>query len=299
MRSPVSRLPSIAAKPLLVIVGETASGKSQLAIELAKRFNGEIICADSRTVYKGMDVSTAKPSDSDKRRVPHYMIDVVEPNEPFTVADFKHRSEKAINDIQKKGKLPIMVGGSGLYVDAILYDFEFRQAPNQTLRNRLNALSVDELQAEVISNNLPMPRNQNNARHLIRVIETGGQQPNSKPLRPNTLVLALKVDREVLKKRITERVDRMVDEGLSEEIKKVSDKYGWHHKALRTPAYIAFKKFIENEINLEQAKNEFIQNDMQLAKRQRTWFKRNPSIQWLDDPLNAVDFVTTFLSKKQ
>lgn len=285
--------------PLIVIVGETASGKSQLAIELAERFNGEIIAADSRTVYKGMDISTAKPSALDQQRVPHHLIDIVEPNEPFTVADFKKLSEAAIKDIHRKGRLPIMVGGSGLYIDAILYDFGFRKTPDPQLRSRLNNLSVDELQAEINRKNIPMPVNKQNPRHLIRVIETGGQQATIKQLRPNTLVIGINTDREILKQRITARVDHMVRNGLIEEIKKVSDKYGWYHKALQTPAYNAFKKFIENAISLEQAKNEFIQNDLQLAKKQRTWFRRNPSIQWVDDPLSSVDFVTTFLSKKQ
>src|SRR5262245_27832773 len=123
--------------PLVVIVGETGSGKSALALELAERFNGEIICADSRTVYKGMDVGTAKPSPEDRQRVRHYGLDVVEPGEGFSAHAFSLLAQAAIHEIAARGKLPILAGGSGLYVDAVLYGFQFRPKPEPALRSSL------------------------------------------------------------------------------------------------------------------------------------------------------------------
>lgn len=289
--------------PLLVVVGETASGKSALAIELAERFGGEIICADSRTVYRGMDIGTAKPTLADRERVPHYCLDLVTPDESFTVADFKREALAAMADISARGKLPILVGGTGLYIDAILYDFTFRPLPDKTIRAELTTLDVQELQNRLMERAIELPNNPQNPRHLVRALETGGAQPGRQPLRPNTLIIGLSVEREVLKERITARVDQMISDGLVDEVRRVSEKYGWDVPALQAPAYKAFRDYFDNidgSISLDQAKAETVNNDLRLAKRQRTWFKRNKSIQWFDNrgKMNEiVELTTTFLNK--
>jgi tRNA dimethylallyltransferase len=252
--------------PLIGVVGETASGKSALGMELARQFNGEIICADSRTVYKGMDIGTAKPSVQDQTEIPHHLLDVVEPDEPFTVADFKRLATKAIEDIGHGGKLPIMVGGSGLYVDSVLYDYQFSQADAE--------------------------RDPDNPRHLKKV-----EEPVVHQLRPNTLVLGLQLEREVLERRIAERVETMVEAGFIDEVRRLMDRFEVDSKAFLAPGYKAFAAYVRGELDLEQAKQQFIRGDVQLAKRQRTWFKRNKSIHWIQDSAQAKKLVQNFLSK--
>lgn len=257
-----------ATGPLIVIVGPTASGKTALGIELAKKLNGEIICADSRTVYKGLDIGTAKPTVREQQTVPHHLIDVVEPNEYFSVADFKELANKAITDVTTRGKLPIMVGGTGLYVDAVIYNYSF--APKE----------------------LASKRDLLNPRHLSRDVAVSKDE-----LRPDTLVLGIEVSKHLLSKRITERVENMFKSGLVDETKTVIKKYGWELRSLQTPGYKAVRKYLDGSISLDETKNEFIRSDMQLAKRQMTWLKRNKSIHWVNDPSKVVEIVTTFLNK--
>lgn len=292
--------PAKLSTPLLVIVGETASGKSALALQLAQQFGGEIMCADSRTVYRGMDIGTAKPSTEEQAMVPHYGLDLVYPDEHFSAADFKQYVEKTMADIASRGRLPILVGGTGLYVDAVIYDYQFRSPADPQLRLELAELSIDALQQRLLGQGVPLPENDRNPRHLIRAIETAGETAIRSELRPQTLLLGLQVDREVLEQRITERVDTMVTGGFVDEVRTLGHQYGWDAEALQAPGYKAFRAYIEGAISLDAAKQQFVQNDMNLAKRQRTWFKRNKSIQWLtteDKLAEAVDIATTFLNK--
>lgn len=283
--------------PLIVIVGETASGKSALAMEIAEKYGGEIICADSRTVYRGMDIGTAKPTPEERRRIPHHVLDVVNPDESFTVADFKQYAQAAIDDITARNRLPVMVGGTGLYIDAILYDYVFRAVADPTRRAVLNALAVDELQSRLLRAGIALPKNDRNPRHLIRALETDGQQSERKPLRAHTLVLGLRLDRNVLTQRVHDRIDAMVAAGFIDEVRKFSERYGWDVPAMQAPGYKAFKLYLAGEISLEDAKLQFAKNDLHLAKRQRTWFRRNNSIQWSDNRDELLKIVDEYTSK--
>lgn len=283
--------------PLIALVGETASGKTALAIELAKRFKGEIICADSRTIYRGMDIGTAKPTVAEQDGVRHHLLDVVNPDDAFSVADFQRLAQKAIEDITSRGHVPFLVGGTGLYIDAILYDFTFRQAPDPQERQRLQAMTVQELQTEILERGLAMPENNKNPRHLTRVLETGGLSPSHKILRGNTLILGLRIDREILKAKLIKRVDAMCKAGFVDEVRNLFATYAFDTPALQAPGYKAFKAYVDGACSLEEAKEMFVRNDYQLAKRQRTWFKRNKSIHWVSKQAEAVDLVTTFLNK--
>lgn len=267
--------------PLVVIVGQTGSGKTALGIELAKRYNGEIISADSRTVYQGMDIGTAKPTPAEREGIPHYGFDVVAPNESFSVYDFQQLSFRTIEDIAGRGKLPIMVGGTGLYIDAVIYGFRLRARPAESQRARLQGLSVDELRERVVASGLPLPQNDRNPRHLMRLLESGLAPNQVKILRPKTLVMGLMVPREQLLPRIEARVDAMLEAGLLDEVRGLRSKYG-SIEALRAPGYKAFGAYLDGEIDLAEARRQFVRNDMRLAKRQRTWFKRNPDIHWLE-----------------
>lgn len=283
--------------PLVVIVGETGSGKSALGMYLAKKFGGEIIAADSRTVYAGMDIGTAKPMEQELLEVPHHLIDVVDPSQEFTAADFKKLAGKAITEISSRNHLPIMVGGTGLYVDAVIYDFAFRGGANPELREELQGLSVEDLQARLIAQGIPLPANERNPRHLVRALETKGEPATKKPLRKDTLLIGLMTEREVLRQRIEHRVGVMMAAGLLNEVKALEEEYGWDASGLQSPGYKTFREYLEGRATLEEAREQLIREHMQLAKRQRTWFKRNKSIHWICKKEESVDVVTTFLNK--
>lgn len=285
--------------PVVVIVGETGSGKSALAIELARRFDGEIIAADSRTVYRGMDIGTAKPTAEERQGIPHYGLDVIEPGGQFTAYDFQQLAKNLVTGIAGRNKLPIIVGGTGLYIDAFLYDFVFRPKPDDAVRADLQLLSISELQKRILAAGLEFPENAQNPRHLRRLLEAGAAPAQPKIPRPNTLVLGLRVPRDRLEQRITERVETMFASGLINEVKTLLDRYG-DVEALRAPGYKAVGAYVRGEIDLKEAKRRFIRDDLRLAKRQRTWFKRNPSIHWLDgeDKLEqAAELMSAFLHR--
>ncbi|HSD56145.1 MAG TPA: tRNA (adenosine(37)-N6)-dimethylallyltransferase MiaA [Candidatus Saccharimonadales bacterium] len=283
--------------PLIVLVGETASGKSAMAIELAKQFNGEIIAADSRTVYSGMDVGTAKPSTVDMQGVEHHLLDVISPDEPYTVATFKRQASRAMSQISDRGHIPFIVGGTGLYVDAVIFDYVFQGKPNLELRARLQHMSVEELQAEITEKGIEMPTNARNPRHLMRALESEGLKKQDLRLRDDTLVLGLSIDRELLKQRIAERVDRMMERGYVEELRGLVERHGWDAPGLQSPGHKAFRRYFDGELSFEEAKAALVREHISLAKRQRTWFKRNKSIHWLCKKEEAVDLITTFLNK--
>jgi tRNA dimethylallyltransferase len=229
--------------PLIVIVGETASGKTVLAIDLAKQISGEIIAADSRTVYKEMDIGTAKPTPQEKGGIPHFLLDVVKPDHPFSASDFKYLATQAIEEISSRGHVPIMVGGSGLYIDSVIYDFTFRPKADPGVREQLQKLSVQELQERILGLGLDLPSNMQNPVHLIRTIETNGQQPMRKPLRDNTLI----IDRQELKTKLKKRVEAMLKQGLIQEIKSLVKNYGWDAPGLQSTSYKAFRQYFEGQ----------------------------------------------------
>lgn len=253
------------AKPLIAIVGQTASGKTAAAIELAKRFGGEVICADSRTIYKHMNIGTAKPTTEEQAGIPHYLLDVVEPNQRYTVAEFKLAAEACIADIRNRGKLPIIVGGTGLYIDSVLFDYQFA--------------------------GLGVERDPINPRHAKLADNSDREQ-----MRDDAIVVGIHVPKDVLEQRIEARIDQMLADGLEAEIRQLAEAYGWDAPGLQAPAYKAFREYIVGAASLDEAKAAFKRNDMQLAKRQYTWFKRNDRIQWFDDPREIVDFITTKLN---
>jgi len=284
--------------PLVVIVGQTASGKSSVALELAARYDGEIICADSRTVYKGMDIGTAKPSAGEQGRIRHHLLDVTTPDHLFTAADFKHQVDIAIQDIARRGKLPIMVGGTGLYVDAVIFNFGFRPpVRSQAQRTSLEGLSVEELHMVLQKKGLPLPANERNPRHLMRQIETGGVQAMREPLRDNTLVLGITREKEDLHQRIQVRIDDMLKYGLEAEVRKLVEIYGWTPRAFQTIGYQEFRRYFEGLCDLDEVKAAVVRSTEQYAKRQLTWFKRNKSIHWICKAEESVDLITTLLNK--
>lgn len=287
-------LPSV-----LVIVGPTASGKSSLAIEIAKKYNGEIISADSRAIYKYIDIASAKPSFKEREGVMHWGVDLVGPEDlkevddfgaPFTVVDFKNYAEQKIEDILSRGKLPIVVGGSGLYIDALIYDYQFdgasqdgnKDVVDQEKRRQLNEKTVAELQEYCIKNNIKQPSNFNNKRYLVRVIEkhksgVSVETPN-KELNDRYIVVGLTTEKELLDNNIVQRILNMLKQGVADEYKKISKLYHIDSEALKSNAYIAIKRHPKSR-QLQQ--QEMIRLDKKLVKKQLTWFRRNEHIIWM------------------
>lgn len=268
-------------KPLIVLVGPTASGKTALAIKLAERFGGEVICADSRTVYRGLDIGTAKPTREERARVPHWGLDLVEPGERFTAADFKHYAVAKITEIRARGCVPFLVGGTGLYVDGVVFDYQFGVDADNAIRQRLAEMSTDELQEYCIQHNIELPENVTNRRYLVRAVEQRGvnHKSNSEPL-VNTFIVGITTNKDILRTRIEHRAEHLFDDGVVDEAIKLGKKYGWESEAMTGNIYPLVRQYLEGELSMQEMQQKFATRDWQLAKRQLTWLRRNPHIAW-------------------
>lgn len=267
--------------PLVAITGPTASGKTALALKLAKRWGGEIICADSRTVYKHMDIGTAKPTLEDRKAVPHWLLDVVDPGQRFTVADFQKLAFLAIDDIRSRGKIPFLVGGTGLYIDSVVLEFTFGSEADMTLRSELEKMSVVELQTLLQKQHVPMPENKKNKRYLIRSYEKNNVSTSSTSLpKQDTFVVAIQTDMQELEQRICQRADEMLGKNILQETQHILSLYGSSGEAFTGNIYPIIQKLLEGEIGHEEARRLLVLRDRQLAKRQLTWLKRHDWVQW-------------------
>lgn len=268
--------------PLIAIVGPTASGKTSLAVRLAKQYGGEIICADSRTIYKGMDIGTAKPSPHEQALVPHWGLDLVEPGQRFTVVDFQRYANRQIAAIRQRGHIPFLVGGTGLYVDAVLYKFQFPMV-NKKLMQQLQGYSIETLHEHCQIHNIELPGNKYNKRHVINTIVREGQQlQRSAHVDKNTYVVGIATPRDALRKRIAERTEQLFAHGVVQEATELAAQYSWESEAMTGNIYPIIHKLQQGEYTLEQAKAAFCTADWHLAKRQMTWLRRNPDIIWCD-----------------
>lgn len=283
--------------PLITIVGPTASGKTSLAIDLAERFDGEIICADSRTIYKDMNIGTAKPGLDERRGVKHWGLDLVSPGEKFSAWDFKIYAQSKIEEARKRNKIPFLVGGTGLYVDSVLFDFEFGEKPKGNLRDELMGLTIDQLQNYSIKNNASLPENRKNKRHLIRNIERKGLiYRGDVDVVENGIVVGIATNKYILHSNIDNRIEQMFYKNVVKEATKLGVVYGWDNEAMTGNIYRIIKRMVDGEIGLAECKSEAAKVDRRLAKRQMTWFRRNPHILWAS--LNSADgYLTKFIAQ--
>ncbi len=281
---------------LLVIVGPTASGKSDLAMKIAQESNGEIITADSRTIYRGMDIGTAKPTPKEQRQTAHWGLDLVQPGQLYSAAKFKKYAERKIKDIQSRGKLPILVGGTGLYVDGVLFDFEFRSPVDPKQRQALEKLSTEQLQRIIEEKGYQTPQNRQNRRHLIRTIERQGTTGTKKQPKKDILIIGLLPSGEELKQRIHDRVEVWFKHGLSKEVQELLNTYGDKWLSSAGIGYRAVAEYLEGRSTLEEAKSIFEKEHWQYARRQKTWFKRHKFIRWFDSPDKAYKEVSRLLN---
>jgi len=269
--------------PLIVIIGPTASGKTSLAIQLAKKYRGEIICADSRTVYRGMNIGTAKPSLGEQQGVPHWGLDLVDPGDSFSASQFKGYACQKIKEIRSRGNIPFLVGGTGLYIDSVIFDFQFGGKFSKEKRDNLQEMTISELQQYCVNHDVALPENSKNKRYLIRAIERADKKPSGleTPLN-NTIIVGITTDKQLLKQRITDRAKKMFKDGVVEETIVLANNAGWCNEAMTGNVYPVIKKLIDKEIDEDQTIREFIVSDVNLVKRQLTWFRRNPFIEWGD-----------------
>jgi tRNA dimethylallyltransferase len=284
--------------PLITIVGPTAGGKTLLAIELAKKFNGEIICADSRTIYRGMDIGTAKPTNDEQKNVPHWGLDLVDPGERFTAADFKQYAQQKIVEIRGRGHIPFLVGGTGLYVNGVLYNYHFRNGYNEIFRQHLEKMTNEELIIYSNKHNVVLPKNIKNKRHLVRAIETKNVPKSvNTTLAEDAIVVGITLNsNEERDVKITNRAHQMFHKGVVDEAISLAEQYGWNSEAMTGNIYPLIRMYLDHKLSFDELLERFIIADRQLAKRQMTWFKRDRNIKWLSAS-DARRYLTYVLSE--
>ncbi len=285
------------APKMIAVVGPTASGKTTLAITLAQRFNGEIVSADSRQVYRGMNIGTAKPTAEELRAAPHYCIDIKDPNEDYTVAEYKADAIAAIRDILARKKLPIMVGGTGLYVKAVLENLDIPKiAANPALRAKLEKEIAEEGLDMVFKKLVALDPeaayivDPKNPRRVVRALEvaitTGAPFTAQRVKHPplfNTLTIGLNPPPEILRERINARVDKMVNDGLVAETEQLIKKYGADCPAFDAIGYREIINHLNGKTSLHEAVALIKTNTWHYAKRQMTWFKKDKMVRWAEN----------------
>lgn len=282
----------------ITILGPTASGKTALALELAKKYHGQIICADSRTIYRGLDIGTAKPTEQQQRQIKHHLLDIVNPDEQFSAQQFKLAAEKAMDSIWEQGEVPFLVGGSGMYIDAVLFDYQFRN-PRLYPDNDLDKYSLAEL-VEQATNLYPTEINQIDSKNRRRVEQLILKGPAKDDDRKNkkvaSLVLGISPNMAQLKQNIANRSNEMLNTGLVQETIELSQRFGQDNVLLQTTGYGAVLKFLAGELTKEALREEIIKDTLALAKKQKTWFARNKAIVWIEDLDEAVGLIDDYLA---
>jgi len=296
---------------LLVLVGPTAVGKTALSLQLARHLDAEIISGDSMQVYRGMDIGTAKVSPEERAIVPHHLIDIRNPDEPYSVSDFQQACEEAIRSIASRGKLPFIVGGTGLYIQSVVYGYRFSEAgQDEEYRRELKAYAEQHGAAvlherlRAVDPDTAARLHVNDLRRIIRALEvhrlTGrtmseylAEQPAESPYR--TCLIGLTMRRDLLYRRIEERVDLMIEQGLVQEVKGLLSRgYGPGLISMQGLGYKEIVGHLQGEYSLDQAIELLKRNTRRFAKRQLSWFRHMKGIEWVDmtEPENFVSNVT-------
>ncbi len=284
---------------VIVICGPTGVGKTALSIELAKKIDGEIISSDSMQIYKDMNIGTAKPTLEEMQGIKHYLIDFIRPDQRYSVADFKHDAEIAIEKIIEDKKIPIIVGGTGLYVDSLIYGIEYQDikidekyrkeleeiAEKEGLQKLYNeAIKIDEKAMEKIS-----PNDKKRIMRILEIYKATGKtkteqeiESRKKELKYDFKVFAINMDRNILYDRINKRVDKMIENGLIEEVKSLLNKYKKFPTAMQGLGYKEVVEYLQGHITKEELIEKIKMESRRYAKRQITWFKKNKQTIWID-----------------
>ena len=289
----------MAKTKVIAICGPTASGKTALSIELAKKINGEIVSCDSMQIYRYMNIGTAKPDAQEMQGIRHYLLDIVEPNERYSVADYKRDAKKAIKEIIEKGKVPIIVGGTGLYLDSLIYEIEYQNIEfdeeyRKKLEKQVEEIGLETLyeEAKKIDPKAIEKISSNDKKRILRILEiyhaTGKnkteqeKESRKKEVEYDYRVFAINWDREVLYDRINKRVDIMIEQGLIEEVKEILKKYDEFPTAMQGLGYKEVVQYLKGEYTKEEMIEKLKMETRRYAKRQLTWFRKSKQIIWLD-----------------
>ncbi|WP_183252204.1 tRNA (adenosine(37)-N6)-dimethylallyltransferase MiaA [Anoxybacteroides tepidamans] len=292
---------------LVVLIGPTAVGKTKMSIELAKRLNAEIISGDSMQVYKGMDIGTAKITREEMEEIPHHLIDMKDPDESFSVAEFQQLARALIREITRRGKLPMIVGGTGLYIQSVIYDYRFSDAPSdETYRQHLYRIAEEKGEMtlyEILKDIDPESAERihhRNVRRVIRALEiyhctgktmTEWQQTQTPELLYDVAIIGLTMEREQLYRRINERVDQMMAAGLLEEVKSLYNRGIRDCQSIQAIGYKEIYAYLDGQLSFEEAIEQLKQNSRRYAKRQLTWFRNKMPVRWFDvtDPAKFTE----------
>ena len=286
---------------LVIITGPTGIGKTELSLELAKKYKGEIISSDSMQIYKKLNIGTAK-IDLNKTSIPHHMIDIIEPSDNFTVADFKNQAKKIITDINNKGGLPFLIGGTGLYINSLVYNLDFTETqPDYDYRDELREI-LDQEGSEFLYEKLQDQDramaekiHKNNAQRIIRALEIlksgnkKGDNFREENNDYNLIYIGLNMDRAKLYEKINQRVDKMIDLGLVDEVKNLLDE--WLDKNSQSLKAIGYKEvisYLDGIIDFDEMVDLIKKNSRHYAKRQLTWFRREKRIKWFDRESDTI-----------
>ncbi len=292
---------------VIVILGPTSSGKTELSLKLAKKFNGVIISADSRQIYKDMDIATAKIKKENQQNIPHYMIDIVNPDENFTVSLYQKTVYNLLDSIAKnnlkkaKKIIPFIVGGTGLYIKSVVDGYKIPHVPpNQQLREKLEKLSSDKLVAKLIKLDPNTLVDTSNKRRIIRTIEIinaiGKTTPKFQAPNYNFLQIGIDLSKNKLNKKIEDKVDKMYQAGLIKETKKLIDKdYNMNSPAFSALGYKYIHAYLKKRITLKQALELMKRDTKRFAKRQLTWFKKDKRIHWIKNYPETEKLIQNFL----
>lgn len=312
-----------ANKPLLVvIVGPTAVGKTELSIELAKKIGGEIISGDSIQVYRGMDIGTAKVTKEEMQGVPHYLIDILDPNEPFSAFAFKERAQKLITEITERGHIPIIAGGTGLYIQSLIYDYPFDKeeiSPEKEQEVKEKMAQLESLSNEALHDYLKSfdpdsaeDIHPNNRKRVLRAVEYYLKTKKLLSYRKktvqftenyDTLLIGVEMSREILYQRINCRVDSMLEHGLLQEVEQLMNQGYTSCQSMQAIGYKELIPAVNHEIPINQAVDKLKQHSRNYAKRQMTWFKNKMDVQWFDRAQTSLplilDEITARIKKRR
>lgn len=286
---------------LVIITGPTGIGKTELSLELAKKYKGEIISSDSMQIYKKLNIGTAK-IDLNKTSIPHHMIDIIEPSDNFTVADFKNSAKKIITDINNRGGLPFLVGGTGLYINSLVYNLDFTETePDYEYRDELREILEEEgsefLYEKLQDQDRDMAEkiHKNNGQRIIRALEIlksgnkKGDNFREENKDYNLIYIGLNMDRAKLYEKINQRVDKMIDLGLVDEVKNLLDEgLDKNSQSLKAIGYKEVISYLDSEIDFAEMVDLIKKNSRHYAKRQLTWFRRDKRIKWFDRESDTI-----------
>jgi len=302
----------VASPVLIAIVGPTASGKSALALRLARGHGGEIVSCDSLQVYRGLDVGSAKPTPDERRLVPHHLVDVVDPDEPFSAADYARRAREALGSIRARRAVPLVAGGSGLYLRALLYGLFEGPSRDEALRRRLEGMAArhgDTRLHRWLARVDPPAAARINAADRVRIVRalevfhktgrplSGHHQEGATPLLGfDVRVLGLAPPREALRRAVEARTARMLADGLVDETRRLAERYGTGLRPLQSIGYRQALAVLDGAIDVAEAQRDIVKATMRYAKRQMTWFRHQETVTWCGETAEAEALATRWLA---